>query len=438
PGQRVMFFFSDGFSLFDNRGNVESQDLQQAISSAVRAGVVVYSINSKGLDAPVEIDASRPGPSMASFDSRLMGRLASYSSASEKEAQDGMNAIAKDTGGTAFFRTNDMNWALKKSFEGNRIYYSFAYYPSSEGQGFRDIALRVKGHPEYNVRTQKGYLASDVEKKAKALARSPQQRLFEAIARPMPENAINVSAWAHYLEVGSDSAQVSIQVQIDGSRLRYHEQIDRATLALEVAGAIYDRSGKLVNRFIEKIAGNVSLAAMDDVKRTGFSYSKRMELKPGYYQVRVGVLEPESDSIGTASSWVEVPDLSRGKLALSSILLTTESEGQKSARDSEQLNSIKSYKTGSKLIYYLVLYNAASSVASDISIQSEIFLSEKMIYQSDPQPVSSRMMGKDAKGIEIGGQLNLDLEPGFYELRVAIKDKSNHQLYRSVDFLVER
>src|SRR4030095_16913432 len=99
--------------------------------------------------------------------------------------------------------------------------------------------LRVKGHPEYSVRTQKGYLASDLVKSAKAAAKSPQQKLFDAIARPLPETAINVSASAHYLEVESDKAQVSIKLLIDGARLSYHDAGDRSTLVLEVEGEIY-------------------------------------------------------------------------------------------------------------------------------------------------------------------------------------------------------
>ena len=254
----------------------------------------------------------------------------------------------------------------------------------------------------------------------------------------MPENAINVSAWAHYLEVESDKAQVSVQIQIDGSNLKYQPQADRHTLALEVAGSVYDKGGKLVNRFIEKIAGNVPNDKLDEVKRSGFSYSKRLELKPGFYQVRVGVFEPETDNMGTASSWVEVPDLTKGKVALSSILLASAGDLPKASQDSQQLSTIKSYKTGSKLIYYLVVYNAASSVASDLTIQSEIALNEKIVFESDPQPVSSRMLGKDAKGIEIAGQLNLDLDPGLYELRLAIRDKAKHEFHRSVDFLIQR
>jgi VWFA-related protein len=131
PGQRMMFFFSDGFSLLDSRGSVDSIELQQAISRAVRSGLVVFSINSKGLEPPLEIDASRRRPSQRAFDPSLNGRIASYASASEKEAQDGMNSIAKDAGGDAFFRTNDVNWALKKTLEGNNVYYALAYYPIS-------------------------------------------------------------------------------------------------------------------------------------------------------------------------------------------------------------------------------------------------------------------------------------------------------------------
>lgn len=442
PGQRVMFFFSDGFSLLDNRGNADSLELQKAISRAVRSGVVVYSINSKGLEAPAEVDASRGTLSISTpgggFDPSLVNRVASYLSASEKEAQDGMNALANDTGGAAFFKTNDINLALKKSFEGNNIYYALAYYPSTEGDGFREISLRVKGHPEYTVRTQKGYFASDLVKKAKALAKSPQQRLFDAIAQPLGETALKVGAWAHYLEVENDSAQVSIQVQVEGNRLTYHELGDRAKLAVEVGVAVYDTSGKLAASFVENIKGDVPLSRLNDVKLSGFSYTKRVQLKPGRYQVRAGVLDPETENIGTAISWVEVPDLSKGKLALSSILLTTTADAKRPARDSQQMNGIKSYKAGSTLIYYLMLYNAPSAVGSDLMIQSELAVNEKVVFESEPQPVSSRMMGNDRKGIEIGGQLNLDIEPGFYELRLAIRDKANHEFRRAVDFLVER
>lgn len=440
PGQRVMVLFSDGFSLIDSRGNSESSDLQQAISKAVRSGVVVYSINAKGLEPPAHIDASRRGLAInavgGGIDPTLIGRVMSYVSASEKEAQNGMNALANDTGGTAFFKTNDLTLALQKSLEGNRIYYSLGYYPSSEGSGFREVAVRVKGHPEYIVRTQKGYLASDLATKGKPVAKSQQQGLFQAMSQPFPETALGLSARANYLEVETDKAQVSIQIEVDGKDLNYFQQGERSSIALEIAAAIYDRRGRLVNSFIEKINGGVALDQLESVKRLGFNYGKRIELKPGFYQIRVGALEPKTERRGTAVAWVEVPDLSKGKLALSSILLAAGADANNAIPETSTWNAIKSYKTGSLLAYCVMVYNSPSSVGSELTIQSEISQNEKLVYESEPQPVASRITGKDRKGIEVGGQLNLDLEPGFYELRVAVKDKSNREYRRSVDFLV--
>jgi len=433
-----MFFFSDGFSMIDTRGIPETQELRSAISKAVRAGVIVYSINTRGLEVPIEADASRPHMTIntqsGGFDAAVLSRVQSYLSLSSKETQDGMNALASDTGGAAYFRTNDFNFAVKKSIDENRIYYALSYYPSNDGDGYRDLSLKVKGHPEYQVRTQKGYLASDLGPKSKPLARSPQQRLFQALAEPLPETGLNLSAWAHHLELESDKAQVSVQIEIDGSNLNYREQDNRGSLALDVAGCVYDRTGKLVTSFIDKIKGSVPIETLEHARTSGFVYAKRLELKPGYYQVRLGAIEPETETIGTAVSWVEVPDLSKGKPALSSILLSA-NNSQKSP-DPQQWNSIKSVKAPGPLLYYLVLYNAPTSGA-DFTIQSEISQNEKVIYQSEPQSVPSRTIGKDGKGIEIGGQLSLDLEPGLYELRVAVRDKANREIKRTVDFIVE-
>ena len=443
PGQRVMFLFSDGFSLIDNRGNTETRDVQSVISRAVRAGVVVYSINAKGLEAPLDTDPTLPSLKINSvsgtIDPGLIGRVNSYLSASEKEAQDGMNAIAKDTGGAAFFKTNDMNWAVQKGFQENRIYYLLGYYPSTEGNGYRELSVRIKGHPEYNVRTQKGYLASDLGTKKDVARKSPQERLFKAMSQAVPETGLGVSTWADYLEVESDQAQVSIRVEIDGSHLNYRQQSDRAMLGLEVATSIHDRTGRLVKSFLEKIQGGMPFDHLNDAKRSGFIYSKRVELKPGYYQIRVGVLEPETESIGTAISWVEVPDLSKGTLALSSILLAPEIDAPNTpSAASLQWNAIRSYKSPGVLVYYLMLYNAPSTIGSELTIHSEIAQDEKVVYQSEENPLPSRMIGRDRKGMGIGGRLNLELESGFYQLRVAIKDKSNRESRRSIAFAVER
>ena len=442
PGQRLLILLSDGFSMRDFNGAHDSGNVQSVISKAVRSGVIIYSIDVKGLEVAPEFDASRRS---ITGGSAMIGRLSSYMSASAKDLQDGINALAQDTGGKAFFNTNDLNGAVQKAVDLNRTYYSLAYYPPDDRgtKEFRRITVRVKSHPEYNVRGQKGYFSSDLKKaEEKEVGQSPQRRLMNAIAKPLPVGDLGVSASADYLEAATDSEQVSLQAMIDGTTLDYREQNGRFLLELELAAVVYDRTGKPVHSLTETIRGSLSVAEVEAAKRTGFHYSKRISVKPGLYNIRIGLREAGTDRVGTAATWLEVPNLSAGQLTLSSILLTKDSaeSATPSVKAGEQtpvVLGVANYKPGSPILYYLMIYNGREG--SDLKMQWEITESGKVIHQTEWQPVPSRIIGRDKKGIEIGGQLSLDLQPGIYELRISITDsKAKQTAQRTSVFAIER
>jgi VWFA-related protein len=445
PGQRLLMLLSDGFTMLDSLGSFSSGDLQSTISKAVRAGVVIYSIDVRGLELPAEFDASRPG---VGGDSRTMGRLSSYMSASSKDLQDGINALASDTGGKAFFNTSDLKGAMQKSIELNRIFYSLAYYPpdNKNDKEFRRITVRVKNHPEYNVRAQKGYLASDLKKATeKELAQSPQERLFKALTKPLPLSAIDVSLTADYLETGTDDNQVSLQAMVDGKNLDYQDENGRFQIELELAAAVFDHTGKSVQTYTETIRGAIPAPRLESAKRSGFHYAKRIALKPGLYNVRVGWREKRTERIGTAAAWVEVPNLTRHKLTLSNVLLTRDSSDPAKpsavAIGSDTFNTlgVKYYNAASPLLYYFMIYNGPSpSEGSGLTMQSEITEAGQVIQRTDWQAVASRVIGRDKKGLEIGGRLMLTLPPGLYELRISVRnDKSGQTSQRVVAFGID-
>lgn len=156
PGQRMIAVFSEGFSLSGFSGGQEPGDLQPAVSRAVRSGVVIYAIAAQGLQ-PMMIPASQPGivagrrrenPEVR----KEVADLTSTLGASERDLQLGLVTLAKDTGGEAFFNSNDLNGRLQKALNDNRIYYAIGYHapndsPIEKGKQFRRIILRVKNHP---------------------------------------------------------------------------------------------------------------------------------------------------------------------------------------------------------------------------------------------------------------------------------------------------
>ena len=72
-------------------------------------------------------------------------------------------------------------------------------------------------------------------------------------------------------------------------------------------------------------------------------------------------------------------------------------------------------------------------------IQREITKSGKAIYQSRQEPVASRLIAREKKGISIGGRIQVGMEPGIYELRISVTDpKSKKTTQETVTFGIGR
>ena len=371
PGQRLLMMVSDGFTLFDTGGGQDTNDLQSVTSRAVRSGVVIYSIDAKGLQPPALFDAS-----IGNIPNDP--RISSYVSAGERDLENGLNALAKDTGGEAFFNTNDTMGAMGRALDDNQVYYTLAYYPVIEesNRKFRKITIKIKNHPEYQVRAQRGYLPADLAKKAKEEeARTPQQRFVNAILAPLPLTTIGVTAMPDFVEFPEDNAQVSLQIHIDGKTLTYREENGRHRFEAEITTMIFNSDGKRVDLKSETISGALTSARLEIARQNGFLYNRRVPLKPGLYQIRVGVREPANERTGTAAAWIETPDLSKkNRLALSSLFLSdavamgiqepASNNGQGDALSASKLvQGIRHYNAGQPVVYFFRLYNTANDQA---------------------------------------------------------------------------
>jgi VWFA-related protein len=445
PGQRLIVLLSDGFSTFDASGSQEPHALDSAISSAVRSGVIIYSLAASGLRPDFFLgDASLPRQTAVV--------LAKYSTLIAESRRDGeytLQDLAKGTGGEAFVNTNDLSGKLQRALNDNRIFYTLAFYPSNArpDAGFRHITVRLKSHPAYSVRAQRGYLPLEIPKEA--VAKTPKQKMLQALAAPLPLTGLAVTALADFLEWEADDAQVSLQVFIDGQGFDYAKPTQARSLSLELAGVIVDLTGKTVDSFSDKIAINLLPARARQAEQNGFCYLRRLHLKPGQYQARVAVRESGSEPVGTATTWITVPDLRKNGLTLSGISITARPAAR--AKESATVKGddlfapkvaqgIRTYRINDILVYYVMLYGAPAGQpsTSDLTMQIEVTQGERAIYKSEWQPVNARVIASHKKGIGVSGQLQLRLNPGTYELHITISHPAAHQTaQQSVIFAVE-
>ena len=464
PGKRMIVVFSDGFTSYDSGGNPTNVDLESAINRAVRSGVVIYTIDAKGVQPPPTIDASRnQAAAYSDCDEGEMtdpgclppdpDSLVSFMSDNEREEQNGLSAIAKETGGKMYNDTNNLGDALGRAFDANRFYYVLSYYLQTgrNPRSFRKIKVRVRNHPEYTVRAAQGYSLSDTEEKPEdGNAKTPQQRLLRAMNNPLPLPDLAVSAQADFMETENDDKQVTLTVYFEGDGFQYRDRDRKNAVELEILYSILDSSGKQVDGISARVEGELTPERIHQAKTSGYRFSRRVTLKPGVYQARIGVREEGTDRMGTASAWVEVPEVAPAKLEMSSLMLRNPMDTNPAAQEGMQVSELEQIKMVQGIPLYArndfcdysfrVYEGILSAAGPDLLLLKEVLRDGKPVRQEPWRPISPEDKEKDAKGwFDLDGDVELSgFTPGVYELRISLKNSvSNNLVQRSAVFGIE-
>jgi VWFA-related protein len=444
PGRKLIFFISGGFFL-DDRNSDSRYRLQRITSAAARSGVVIYSMDARGLVASLT-DAS----SETQFDPS--GRVQRASSGELQASQDSLNALAADTGGKAIFNTNSLGPGLGRALKETSTYYLLAWKPDRETQHssrFRRIEVRVVGKPDLNVQVRRGFFdrepeldvakqkkpAKDEKSEAekKETARSPEAELRKVMLAPYPDREIPVSLSLSYMNTPTRGILLSTAMQVPHEFFSFASVNGRPTAVVTIAGTVFDDRGNAGAVFDNRIT--IDAPSVEAARQSpDLTYGYPVYLKPGLYQVRVGVRDDKSGHTGTAHAWIEIPNLSSGQLALSSVLLgmraqPTINNASATAQDNSspvEISVSHRFSSNGYLRFVVFVYNAALAPADskpDVAIQVQVV--------RDGQPVVTTALRKlslegvtDIARIPFAAETSLSgLPAGQYLLQVTAVDR---------------
>jgi VWFA-related protein len=153
PGRKLVFFLSDGFVLQYTRSDIVAR-LTDLTTAAARAGILVYTLDSRGLVT------GTPDAKTSGAPDRTGARMSM--AANEVSASwDVLNALAADTGGRFLKNTNALDTALITTLSEISRYYLLAWSIDPEklppGKNSK-IKASVKGRSDLNVRVRQGSL----------------------------------------------------------------------------------------------------------------------------------------------------------------------------------------------------------------------------------------------------------------------------------------
>lgn len=151
------------------------------------------------------------------------------------------------------------------------------------------------------------------------------------------------------------------------------------------------------------------------------------------------------DEVGSASEWVEVPDLRKGRLTLSSLFLAR-ARGEAAAAGDAGLTrdpgeaSRRRFPAGSELDVVLFAYNARADAAGaiDLAVRYRLCAEGRVLHEFASRPLPSGDGGPSAP-VPGGARLSLaGLPPGEYVLQAVVEDRrAGTTAERGVGFTVE-
>lgn len=438
PGRKLCLLVSDGF--LDGAGTRldRAVDLRRIIDAATRTGAVVYSLDSRGLMSGT--DASFAGVNVAP------GLQARVDRQAHELVRTTLTTLADATGGFLVRSTNDLANGFRQMLADNEAYYLMAYEPANlkrDGR-YRKIDVRLPRHPEYKVRTRRGYFGPDDAKRpsdatqARAEVKPPEQDVdpaaLSAFVAP-PSRGFPVQLSAQYFDLPGTGPQVMIHARIDLSSVTWQEAGDRRQAALDVVGGFFDANGTQVGApFGKRVDLDLGANDVERALQSGLQYQHQIPVAPGRYEVRLLARERARGNTGIARQSLEVPDLGQKALTLSSVFLALAgAEGSRTAA-----NALRRFKSGDNVGFQVYVYNARADAGErDAVLQAQIWSAGKAVAASRAEPV--RFQEKDGLPVpETNGITLTDLAPGPYELRVVVVDrKANATAHRTVDFRVE-
>ena len=474
PGRKVLVLATDGFLVGLGTRSSQAYDLRQIVDAATRSGVVVYSVDTRGLTAMVPGGDASEGlmPVLSA-----PGLRQSMQFQEEHALRDAMGSLADDTGGFLVTSTNDLGNGFQRIVADNETYYVLAYEPTnSQRDGrFRKLQVKLPGRRDLRIRTRRGYFAPD-DRKRPSVAAMRDAAAADAAARReagfqrglgslFPLRELPVALSADFVRIPVEGSQVVVSANVDLAKANFTPGPERQEGAIEIVAVVYNETGGVAaNLQAQRVGMSLRPETHDRVIKEGLRYRKTAKLSPGLYQVRLVAREESTGRLGSASEWIEIPDLAPGKMALSSVFLAARppgavagasstppaaeapsggapsapATGVEAARD---VQARKRFGRDETMTFQLFVYNAErdASGATDVVLQAQVWSGPRMVASSPVAPVPlPREANTPPEGAYTSSFPLGSFAPGSYELRLMVSDRKGGQnQLRRVNFLVE-
>lgn len=304
PGKKAVIYVSDGLpmtpglelyyemqeryrdpSALTQSFEYESTGMfRSLVTSATASGVTFYTIDARGLEADLGIEAEN-----------RTARSTVAAGVARTNYQDSLVYIAEQTGGLAVVNTNDVSGGLDRIADDLQSFYSLGYrlVPTGTDRMHR-IEVKVKGHPEYTLNYRKNFIE-------KTLPTRIADRVMSGLAFDLEDNPLGITLEAGVPAPASSGRwTLPVETRVPIEKIALIPEGDRLVGFIMVYYAARDDEGKQSD--LQRVEHRIEIpqAEYEQAKTKNYVVSSSLLLESGTYRISVGVRDQFTNQAGYA------------------------------------------------------------------------------------------------------------------------------------------
>jgi len=236
-------------------------------------------------------------------------------------------AVAQDTGGEAFYNSNDLKTEIAKAVDDGSQFYTLSYIPPNQkDDGHYHHIKVVVDKPGLHLVYRQGYNAERVPTlDAPAPGPKLMKASMEGNAPAATQILFDVGVWPNYTFTTATGTQAPASAKSKPSKT-VHYEIHYGFPASEIAftedpdgmlhGSLefdvvaYDIFRRRVALLTQTVTMPLSLKEYDAFAAKAYQFTQQIDLPPGQISLHVGILDNVNSKVGTLEVPVYVSQLS--------------------------------------------------------------------------------------------------------------------------------
>ena len=257
-----------------------------------------------------------------------------------------------------------------------------------------------------------------------------ERQLTEQLASDLPATDVPVYMAAYYFELAPDRYYIPVSLIVPGSQIPFVKGGDRDKATIDIIGEVKDMAGRAEGEVRQTV--KLAIDQQQQVSRKNVQYTTSFTLPPGKYHVKFVVRENETGHMGSFETDINVPDLAKAPMKVSSVLLASQRQPAPKSKQANPLiqdgqlwvpNVAHVFRQDGHLYLLYEVYAPDAKAQPPRLLTSIEFLSGSTKVFETPLVEATKLTDPARKMIAFQFDVPLkDLKPGQYTCQVNVID----------------